>query len=81
MSRLETILYRMPEVAHDRHQALEERWSTGVWLGHARDTSATLVATETGVINVWAIRRLAHGQRWDGYRNANSNGVAWEQAS
>ena len=44
----ETVLYRMPEVARNRHQALEDRWSKRVWLGHARSTSATLVATEKG---------------------------------
>ena len=29
----EAVLYRKPEVARDRHQALEERWSKSVWLG------------------------------------------------
>ena len=32
----EKVLYRMPEVANDRHLALEERWAKGVWLDHAR---------------------------------------------
>ena len=64
----ETVLYRMPEVARDRHQALEERWEKGIWLGHARSTNATLVATDTGVIKVWGVRRLAEGQQWDGDR-------------
>ena len=44
----DTVLYRVPEVARDRHQALEGRWSKGAWLGHARSTSATLVATDNG---------------------------------
>ena len=43
----ETVLYRMPEVARDRHQALEERWSKGIWLGHARSTNASLVVAES----------------------------------
>ena len=42
----ETILYRLPEVAHDRHQALEERWEKGVWLGHARSTNARETARQ-----------------------------------
>ena len=46
----ETVLYRMPEVARDRHQALEERWTNGVWLGHARSTNSALVATDEGII-------------------------------
>ena len=29
----EIVLYRLPEVATDRHQALEPRWEKGVWLG------------------------------------------------
>ena len=70
----ETILYRMPQVARDRHQALEERWVKGVWLGQARSTSATLVATDTGVTKVWGSRRLAEGQRWDGDRITNIKG-------
>ena len=31
----EKVLYRLPEVANDRHQSLEERWAKGMWLGHA----------------------------------------------
>ena len=64
----ETILYRLPEVARDRHQALEPRWSKGVWLGHARSTNAALVATNEGVIKVWGFRRLPEGQQWDSDR-------------
>ena len=64
----ETVLYRMPEVARDRHQALEERWENGIWLGHARSMNAALIATATGVIKAWAVRRLAEGQQWDGDR-------------
>ena len=64
----ETVLYRMPEVARDRHQSLEERWEKGIRMGHARSTNSTLVATNTGVIKVWGIRRLSEGQQWDGDR-------------
>ena len=64
----ETVLYRMPEVARDRHQSLEERWAKGVWIGHARSSAETLIATESGVIKVWAIRRLTESQQWDGDR-------------
>ena len=44
----ETVLYWKPEVARDRHQALEEIWDKGVWLGHARSTNAVLIATDGG---------------------------------
>ena len=71
----ETILYRPPEVARDRHQALEERWARGIWLGHTRASAETLVATEHGVIKVWAIRRLPDGQQWDAERIRNIRGV------
>ena len=56
----------MPKVARDRHQALEERWEKGVWLGHARSTNAALIATGEGVTKAWGIRRLPEGQQWDG---------------
>ena len=58
----------MPEVANDQHQALEERWCRGIWLGHARDTGETLVADEEGVRKVWAVRRLPEEHQWDGER-------------
>ena len=61
-----TVLFRMPEVANGRYQALEERWSRGVWLGHAKDTCDTLVADEEGVRKMWAVRRLPQEQQWDG---------------
>ena len=64
----ETVLYRKPEVARDRNQALEERWDKGVWLGHARSTNAVLIATDKGVIKAWGVRRLPEGQQWDGDR-------------
>ena len=64
----ETVLFRMPEVANDQHQALDERWCRGIWIGHARDTGETLVADEEGVRNVWAVRRMPEEQQWDGER-------------
>ena len=66
----EVVMFRLPEVARDRHQALEERWEKGVWLGHSRVTSETLVGTDHGVRKVWAdaIRRLPADQQWDGER-------------
>ena len=64
----ETVLYRKPEVARDRHQALEERWDKGIWLGHARSTNAVLIATDEGIVKTWRVRRLPEGQQWDGDR-------------
>ena len=64
----ETALHRLPEVARDKNQALEERWAKGIWLGHARGTNETLVATDSGMAKVWAIRRLPPDQQWDGER-------------
>ena len=58
----EVVWYRLPEVAVDRHQALEERWAKGVWLGHARHSSETLIGTPKGVVKAWAIRRMAERQ-------------------
>ena len=64
----EVVRFRLPEVASDKHQALEERWSQGIWLGHARDTGDTLVADTHGMRKVWAIIRLPKNQQWDGAR-------------
>ena len=71
----EVILYRQPEVARDRHQALEERWSKGLWLGHARHTPEAIIATAMGIVKAWAVRRLPAGQQWDDERIKNINGV------
>ena len=62
----EMVLYRVPAVARDRHQALEERWAKGVWLGHARNTPEILVGTTDGVVKAYAIRRLHDADQWDG---------------
>ena len=43
-------------------------------MGHARSTNAILVATESGVLKVWGVRRLAEGQRWDNYLITNLRG-------
>ena len=64
----EVVLFRLPEVANDRHQALEERWSQGIWLGHARGIGEILVSDAHGVRHVWAIRTLIEDQQWDGER-------------
>ena len=62
----EMVLYRVPAVARDRHQALEERWAKGVWLGHVRNTPEILVGTTDGVVKAYAIRRLPDADQWDG---------------
>ena len=64
----ETVLYRLPEVANERHQALEEMWSKGVWHGHARHTPEAIIATETPPPPPPAVRRQPWGQQWDGNR-------------
>ena len=62
----EIVLYRLPEVARDRHQALEERWVKGIWLGHARNSPEHMIGTSEGVRKVFAVRRLAEGEQWNG---------------
>ena len=62
----EMVLHRVPDVARDRHQALEERWAKGVWLGHARHSPEVLIGTPDGVVKAYAIRRLAEVDQWDG---------------
>ena len=71
----EVVQYRLPEVAKDRHPALEARWGKGVWLGHARHSCDAIIATETGIVKAWAIRRMADGQHEDGEMVRTINGV------
>ena len=58
-------MFRLPEVARDRHQALEERWGKGLWLGHARHTPEAIIATEAGIVKAYAVKRLPADQQWD----------------
>lgn len=64
----EVVMYTMLEVASERHQAPEERWGKGIWVGHARHTPEVLLSTESGVVKAYAARRLPSGQQWDGER-------------
>ena len=76
----EIVWYRLPEVAVDRPQDLEERWAKGEWLGHARHSSEVLVGTEKGIVKAWAIRRMADGQQEDGdmVRNIKGSPTNWK---
>ena len=69
----EKVMYRLPEVASERHQALEERWAKGIWLGHARHSPEVLIGTAEGIVKSWAIRRLPEGQLWDGIKGSPTN--------
>ena len=71
----EIVWYRLPEVAVDRPQALEERWAKGVWLGHARHSSEMLGGTEKGIVKAWAIIRMTDGQQEDGDMVRNIKGT------
>ena len=62
----ETVLFRDPTVARDGHQALEERWIRGIWLGHARNSPEHMIGTSEGVRKVFAVRRLGEGEQWSG---------------
>ena len=34
---------------------MESDWMEGVWLGHSRSTSETLIGTKEGVVKAWSI--------------------------
>ena len=38
----------------------------GVWLGHAQHTPEAIIATDTGIVKAYAVRRQPRGQQWDG---------------
>ena len=48
--------------------------SKGLWLGHARHTPEVIIATDTGIVKAWAVRRLPEGQQWDDERIKNIKG-------
>ena len=62
------------ETASER-KSLESSWSEGVWLGHARGSSETLIGTESGVIRAWTIRRMPEGERWNADATSNMQGA------
>ena len=55
---------QLGETAAQR-KSLESSWSEGVWLGHARGSSGTLVGTPSGVVRAWTIIRTPSGERWN----------------
>ena len=46
----------------------------GVWLGHARHTQEFLLATDSGIVKAYAVRRMPNGQLWDGERIRQTQG-------
>ena len=40
----------------------------GLWLGHARHTPEAIIATETGIVKAYAVKRLPDDQQWDDER-------------
>ena len=72
----EVVHYRLPEVARDRHQALEERWGKGIWLGHARHTPEAIITSDAGIVKAYAVKRLPADQQWDDERIKNIKGSA-----
>ena len=37
----------------------------GIWLGHARHTPEAIIASDTGIVKAYAVKRLTADQRWD----------------
>ena len=58
----ERIHYRRLE--GENKNKLESKWETGIWLGHARGSSESLIGTSQGVVRAWAIKRMPAGERW-----------------
>ena len=60
----ETVWYRELHASGERKRSIATRWKTGVWLGHARNSSEALIGTLNGVVRAWAVRRKAAEERW-----------------
>jgi len=54
---------KLGETSQER-KSLESSWNEGVWLGHARGSSESLVGTKDGVVRAWTIRRIPEEERW-----------------
>ena len=59
----EFVRYKKLRGASQERKSLESSWSEGVWLGHARGSSETLVGTKDGVVRACTIRRMPEGER------------------
>ena len=55
---------KLGETSQERKSSVSS-WSEGVWLGHARGSSESLVGTKDGVVRAWTIRRMPEGERCD----------------
>ena len=55
--------YRKLGETSQGRKSLGSSWSEGVWLGHARGSSESLVGTKDGVVRAWTIRKMPEGER------------------
>ena len=60
----ELVRYKKLGETSQERKSLESSWNEGVWLGHARGSSESLVGTKDGVVRAWAIRRMPQDERW-----------------
>lgn len=44
---------------------MESDWKEGVWLGHARSTSETIIGAKEGAVKAWAVKRRPEEERWN----------------
>ena len=63
----ETVYYKELKPG-DRKNKFVSDWSLGVWLGHTRDSSETVIGTNKGVVRAYAVKRLPADERWQGER-------------
>lgn len=71
----ETVLYKAAKTAGDRKRMVGESWREGIWLGHNRGSSDTLIGTPEGVVHAWSVKRMESKDRWSKQRIEDMKGV------
>ena len=73
----ERVMYYKPGVKGT--EKMENRWSTGIWLGMRDESHEVIIGTPMGCIKVKDIKRFASEEdRWDADRFNAFRGVPWE---
>jgi hypothetical protein len=59
----ETFMFKKLKKLGQKKNILDSDWEEGLWLGHARTSTETLIGTTERVVRAWAIRRKIAEER------------------
>ena len=72
----EEVWYMHPGIT-GKHK-LDNRWSSGVWLGMRERTNESIIGTSEGCLKARSIKRRPEALRWEKTQWDNLQGVPWE---